>query len=56
VTGEDILLASRMMLPHLDELVDTAGGFKCGMLGVMQLIAVVEINEALMRRRRLANG
>ena len=56
VTGEDILLASRMMLPHLDELVDTAGGFKCGMLGVMQLIAVVEINETLMRRRRLANG
>jgi uridine kinase len=56
VEGDDILLASRMLLPHLDELVDFETAFKDGMLGVMQLIAIIEINEALMQRRRLSNG
>jgi uridine kinase len=56
VMGEDILLASRMLLPHLEELIDFDAGFRNGMLGVMQLIAIVEINEALMQRRRLSNG
>jgi uridine kinase len=56
VDEEDILLASRMLLPHFDELINFTGGFRGGMLGVMQLIAIAEINEALMRRRRLANG
>jgi uridine kinase len=56
VSAEDILLASKMLLPNFDELINFTGGFKGGMLGVMQLIAIAEINEALMKRRRLANG
>ena len=56
VSGGDILLASKMLLPHLEELIDLDNGFRNGMLGVMQLIAMVEINEALMQRRRLWNG
>jgi uridine kinase len=56
VAGEDILLASKMLIPHLDELIDFKVGFRDGMLGVMQLIAIVEVNEALMNRRRLSNG
>jgi uridine kinase len=56
VEGEDILLASKMLFPHLDELIDFETGFRDGMLGVMQLFAIVEINESLMQRRRLSNG
>jgi hypothetical protein len=56
VSGGDILLASKILLPHLEELIDLDNGFRNGMLGVMQLIAMVEINEALMQRRRLWNG
>ena len=56
VVGEDILLASRMLLPNLDELIGLEGVFRDGMLGVMQLIGLVEINEALRRRRRMASG
>jgi uridine kinase len=56
IVGEDIRLASRMLLPHLEELIDLDAGFRNGMLGIMQLIAIVEVNEALTRRRRLANG
>jgi uridine kinase len=52
VRGEDIALASRMLLPQLGELMDAREGFSDGMLGVMQLIALVEINESLMQRRR----
>jgi hypothetical protein len=56
VLGGDILLASKMLLPHLEELIDLDKEFRNGMLGIMQLIAIVEINEALMQRRRLWNG
>jgi hypothetical protein len=56
VEGEDILLASRMLFPRLDELIDFETGFRDGMLGIMQLFAIVEINEALMQRRRLSSG
>jgi hypothetical protein len=52
VNGRDIALASRKLLPHLEELVDAREEFNDGMLGVMQLIALVEINESLTRRRR----
>jgi hypothetical protein len=40
----------------LDELIDFETGFRDGMLGIMQLFAIVEINEALMKRRRLSSG
>lgn len=56
IEAEDILLASRMLVPDLDEMIDFEEGFRNGMLGVMQLIAIVEINEALMQRRRVTNG
>jgi len=52
VAGEDIFLAAQTLLPHFDELINPDYGFRDGMLGIMQLIGVAEINEALMVRRR----
>ena len=50
VAGEDIGLAVFMLLPQMDELLDAEPRWADGMLGVMQLIALMEINEQLKRR------
>ena len=52
VQSEDIQLASGMIVPHLDEFIVEEGGFKQGMMGIMQLIAMIEIDQALRNRKR----
>ena len=47
VSKEDILLATRYLAPNIEELIDIKNGFSEGMLGVMELIALIEINEHL---------
>lgn len=50
VTAEDVALAAAVMLPHLDELIDRAPAWRDDMSGIMQLIALVQIDHALRRR------
>lgn len=53
VAPEDICLACDRLFPHMEELVDREHGFSSGIQGVMQLIALAEIDESLKRRRRM---
>jgi len=53
VSAEDIALATHMLLPHINDLLDVRPEWKSGMLGVMQLAALVDINEALLKREHL---
>lgn len=50
VTGEDIALAAKMICPRMIEFLDTTPDWKDGTLGVMQLITLVHINQALTKR------
>jgi len=51
VLAEDINLAVKMLAPHIEELLDFSAEFSDGINGIMQIITVMEINEALKRRR-----
>jgi len=50
VEAEDIALAAKMM-PHMEELLDLQPQWQKNMLGVMQLITLAQISEALMDRK-----
>ena len=52
VDAEDIKFASNIMTPNLSEFIDNEYGFANGKLGLMQMIALVEIDHALKRRKR----
>jgi len=52
VDAEDIKFASNIMTPNLSEFIDNEYGFASGKLGLMQMIALVEIDHALKRRKR----
>ena len=52
IQSEDIRFASIMVIPHLSEFINQEDGFCDGMLGVMQLVALMEIDEVLKIRRR----
>jgi uridine kinase len=52
VDAEDIKFASNIMTPNLSEFIDNECGFTSGKLGLMQMIALVEIDRALKRRKR----
>jgi uridine kinase len=52
VDAEDIKFASNIMTPNLGEFIDNECGFTSGKLGLMQMIALVEIDRALKRRKR----
>ena len=56
IDSDDILIAMQMLAPHIDELINIKKGFSKGILGVMELIALLEINDQLsvVRRRRNA--
>lgn len=54
VDAEDVEFASKMITPGLHEFLDDEYGFCSGKLGLMQLIALVEIDLALKRRNRQA--
>ncbi len=47
VTADDIQLAVKMLLPHIEELLDINPEWENGISGIMQLVALVEINELL---------
>ena len=51
VLSEDIRLAVNMLVPHMDELLDFSAEFTDGLYGIMQIITLMEIDEALRRRR-----
>ena len=51
VLSEDINLAINILVPHMDELFDFGAKFSSGVMGIMQIITLMEIDEALMRRR-----
>lgn len=42
-----------MLVPHMDELLDFNAEFADGLYGIMQIITLLEIDEALRRRRSL---
>lgn len=49
-TAEDIALASKMIYPRLFEFLDTEPKWENGIMGVMQLITLSHINQALTKR------
>jgi uridine kinase len=51
VLSDDIHLAVNMLVPHMDELLDFSAEFTDGLYGIMQIITLMEIDEALRRRR-----
>ena len=53
VASEDTKLAIHILLPHMEELLGFGAKFGTGILGVMQIITLMEINEALKRRKKI---
>jgi uridine kinase len=51
VVSDDIRLAVNMLVPNMDELLDFSAEFTDGLYGIMQIITLMEIDEALRRRR-----
>lgn len=49
----DLQLAARMLLPTIDELLDFEPRWQDGMIGVMQLVSLVQIGETLRTRSEL---
>jgi uridine kinase len=50
VVADDVRLAAGILIPHLDELLDRAPAWRPHMLGIMQLISLVQIDQALRMR------
>ena len=51
VESEDISLAAKILVPHMEELFNFNAEFSGGVQGIMQIITLIEIDEALKRRR-----
>ena len=51
VVSDDIRLAIDILVPHMDELLNLSAEFTEGINGVMQIISLMEIDEALKRRK-----
>ena len=47
---EDLSLVAKDLLPHLDELLNVAPNWQADVLGLMQLIVLMQINENLRRK------
>ena len=45
-----------MLAPHIDELINMKRGFSEGILGIMELVALLEINDQLSVSRRRRNA
>jgi uridine kinase len=50
VDAEDVAMAAAMLCPRLIDFLDVAPGWESGVLGLMQLITLSHINQALTRR------
>jgi uridine kinase len=51
VESEDIKLAAHLLLPEMDELLGYRKVFSNGVVGIMQIITLMEIDESLKRRK-----
>ena len=51
VDSEDVGLAINMLVPHIYELLDLSPVFSKGIFGIMQIITIIEVDEALKRRK-----
>jgi uridine kinase len=51
IASEDVNLAVNILVPHMEELFDFSVEFAHGIQGIMQIITLMEIDEALKRRR-----
>jgi uridine kinase len=53
VDTDDVELAINMLAPHIEELLIFGARFSEGHQGVMQIISILEVDEALKRRKSL---
>ena len=53
VDSDDVELAIKMLAPHIEELLNFSAEFSFGLQGIMQIITIMEIEEALKRRRSI---
>jgi len=51
IESDDIRLAANIIIPNLNEFINQKSGFYSGTIGVMQLVALMEIDEVLKRRK-----
>ena len=51
IVAEDVELAVHMLIPNMEELFNFNAKFAIGMHGIMQIITLMELDEALKRRR-----
>jgi len=51
VSSEDVSLAATMLIPHMDEMLSTHANFSNGIQGIMEIITLMELDQALKRRR-----
>jgi len=51
LASEDVNLAVTILIPHMEELFDFSAEFEGGVLGIMQIMTLMELDEALKRRR-----
>jgi uridine kinase len=49
-SAEDVRLAAKLLVPRMMEFLDVEPGWRDGVLGVMQLICLSHVNQALSRR------
>ncbi len=49
-SAEDVALAAHMICPRIMEFLDLEPQWEAGMLGLMQLLALSHVNQALMKR------
>ena len=52
VSAEDIALAAGTLAPNLQEMLDIHPKWEDGMTGIMQLMALLQIEESLKNRIR----
>ena len=48
---DDVGLAINTLVPHINELMDLNPNFSEGIIGIMQIVTSIEIDEALKRRK-----
>ena len=51
VDSDDVELAINMLAPHIEELLNFGAEFSSGPQGIMQIITILEVDEALKRRK-----
>lgn len=47
LAADDVAMAAAQLIPHMDELLAAAPGWQGAMIGVMQLIALIHLSQAM---------